>query len=117
MAVNFAVIKMAHQTWRLKLRSFLNGAEHIDPKSLGSHRECGLGKWIYSSETAPFASLPDFIELERKHRSMHQLVKQIVEFKHGGQEQYAERDFLRIKASADEVVALISKVEQKVNGK
>lgn len=115
MPVNFAVAKMAHQTWRLKLRSYLNDLEQIDPKGLVSHRECGLGKWIYSTETASFAALPDFIELESKHKSMHQLVKQVIEMKQIGREKEAEREFLRVREAADQVVALISKLEERVN--
>jgi methyl-accepting chemotaxis protein len=116
MPVNFAVVKMAHQTWRLKLRSFLDGTESIDTKDLTSHRDCGLGKWIYSSETMAFASLPDFVELEKKHKSMHQLVKQVVDLKHIGRVKEAQQEFLKVKDSANEVVTLISKVEEKVNG-
>jgi methyl-accepting chemotaxis protein len=112
--INFAIVKMTHQTWRLKLRAYLNGTEEVDPRTLVTHRDCGLGKWIYSGETVSFASLPDFIELERKHKLMHQLVKEVVDLKRVGRLKEAQEGFLRVKEEADSVLLLISKVEEQV---
>src|SRR5579864_4320779 len=106
-AINFAAVKLAHMTWRLKLRAYLDGTEKIDPKTLVSHRDCGLGKWIYSTGTAEFAHCRDFLELESKHKVMHQMVKQVVEMKSLGRAKEAERELARVREFADMVVALI----------
>jgi uncharacterized phage infection (PIP) family protein YhgE len=42
--VDFARVKMAHRSWRLKLRHFLDGRENIDRTGLTSHQDCELGK-------------------------------------------------------------------------
>lgn len=113
--INFAVVKLAHQTWRLKLRAYLDGTEEIDPGSLVSHRDCGLGRWIYSAEAAEFAHSRDFLELESKHKVMHQMVKQVVELKSIGRVREAERELARVREFADIVVALITKLEERAD--
>jgi len=32
----------------LKLRNFLDGGENLPTEKLASHRDCQLGKWLYS---------------------------------------------------------------------
>lgn len=112
--VDFARVKMAHRSWRLKLRGFLDGRENLDPKQLASHRTCELGKWIYSEGLANYAQLPVFQELEKKHKAMHALVKQVVELKHDGKVQKAEEEFARVASMGEEVVDLITKAEGQV---
>jgi len=112
--VDFARVKMAHRSWRLKLRGFLDGRENLDPHKLASHQTCELGKWIYAGGTVAHAQLPAFQELEKKHKAMHALVKQVVELKHAGKVQEAEEEFTRVANMGEEVVALITKVEAQV---
>ena len=116
-AINFEVVKMAHQTWRLRLRAYLNGTEDIDPQNIVSHRHCSLGKWIYSTATVDFAHSADFVELEKQHRFMHQLVKQVVDLKRIGRCKEAEQELVKVREFADIVVDLITKIEERVNWK
>jgi hypothetical protein len=112
--VDFARVKMAHRSWRLKLRHFLDGRENIDRAGLASHENCELGKWIYASGMATYSHLPEMQELEKKHKEMHALVEQVVELKHAGKASEAEQGFSRVSNAAEEVVALITKVEAHV---
>jgi methyl-accepting chemotaxis protein len=113
-SVDFARVKMAHRSWRLKLRSFLDGNENIDRAGLGSHRDCELGQWIYGGGRSAYSHLPELGELEKKHQDMHSLVKQVVELKHAGRAREAEQEFSRVGDAAEQVVALITKVEAQV---
>jgi len=110
-SVDFARVKMAHRSWRLKLRHFLDGRESIDRKGLASHRDCELGKWIYGGGMAAYSHLHEMAELETKHKDMHALVKQVVELKYAGKVSEAEREFSRVCEAAEGVVALITAVE------
>jgi methyl-accepting chemotaxis protein len=110
-SVDFARVKMAHRSWRLKLRSFLDGRENIDRKGLASHRDCELGKWIYAAGLSEFGHLHEMEELEQKHQNMHELVKHVVELKHAGKVKEAEQGFSQVCSTAEEVVGLISRVE------
>ena len=89
----------------------MDGRENLDPKQLASHQTCELGKWIYAEGIAAYAQFPAFQELEKKHKGMHAMVRQVVELKHGGKVQEAEQEFGRVANAAEEVVALITKVE------
>jgi methyl-accepting chemotaxis protein len=115
-SVDFARVKMAHRSWRLKLRSFLDGRENIDRKGLASHRDCELGKWIYGGGTAAYGHLREMQDLEQKHKDMHGLVKQVVELKHAGKAAEAEQGFTRVCETAEAVVVLIDSVEAQVAG-
>ena len=109
--VDFARVKMAHRSWRLKLRGFLDGRADLDPKQLGSHQTCELGKWIYGQGMAAYSDLPAFQELEKEHKLMHALVQQVVELKLAGKIQEAEEGFTRVGNVAEEVVGILGKVE------
>jgi len=61
-----------------------------------------------------YAQLPGLQELEKKHKAMHALVKEVVELKHAGKVQEAEEGFTRVASAGEEVVALITKVEAQV---
>jgi methyl-accepting chemotaxis protein len=113
-SVDFARVKMAHRSWRLKLRGFLDGREDLDHKKLASHKDCELGKWIYSEGQRKYSHLHDLDALEKKHQAMHAMVKQVVELKHAGKTREAEEEFTRVANSAEEVVALLENVERAV---
>jgi methyl-accepting chemotaxis protein len=112
--LDFARVKMAHRSWRLKLRTFLDGGMDLDPLKLASHQTCELGKWIYAEGMATYSDLPGFQDLEKKHKAMHGMVNQVLELKHAGKIQEAERAFTGVVSAAEEVVALLTKVEAQV---
>ena len=114
-SIDFARVKMTHRSWRLKLRRFLDGNESIDAGKLGSHRECELGKWIYADAMPNFGHLQNVKRLEQKHKDMHALVKDVVQLKHAGKDKEAEQQFAAVSAAAEEVVALLTKVEKEVS--
>ena len=114
--LDFARVKMAHRSWRLKLRSFLDGHENIDGGKLASHRDCELGKWIYGSGMAAYSHFHEMRELEAKHKDMHAMVKHVVELRHAGKVREAEQEFSRVCEAAEGVVALITRVEAQVMG-
>lgn len=112
--LNFAIVKMAHHTWRIKLRNFLDGNTQIVPKDVVSHQDCELGKWLYSEALTRFGQLHDMQELEKKHRSMHAVVRHVVELKHAGKIKEAQQRMATVYQEADAVVALLTKLEQEI---
>ena len=114
--MDFAMVKMAHRTWRMRLRRYLDGQEDIDPKTLASHQDCALGKWIYSTGLSKSGHLAEMKDLEMKHKFMHGLVKQVVNLKHDGKKKEAEQEFSRVHEAAETVVSLLTKIETKVAG-
>jgi len=115
-SVDFARVKMAHRSWRLKLRSFLDGRDNVDRTGLASHRDCELGKWIYGGGMAAYRHIPEMQVLESRHEEMHARVKHVVELKHAGKAGEAEQEYARVCDAADGVIALIDRVEAQVIG-
>ena len=112
--MDFAMVKMGHRTWRMRLRRYLDGTEDIDPKTLVSHRNCELGKWIYATGMSNFGDVTEMKELEEKHKVMHGLVQQVVDLKFAGRMQEAEEELSKVYEAAENVVSLINAVERKV---
>ena len=112
--VEFTLMKLALQTWRLKVRACLTDDEEVDPKRLPSYRDCVIGKWIYTTGMAEYGQLRELRELERKHQQMHFMVKQVRDLKRLGRMPEAELEFQKVRDTADEVVALIDSVEKQV---
>jgi methyl-accepting chemotaxis protein len=113
-SLDFVGVKTAHRSWRLKLRNFLDGREDISTAGVASHRDCVLGKWLYGDGAAEYGQLAQFQELEQEHKGMHDIVKEVVELKHAGKIAQAEQRYLEVCRSADEVVALLTKLEKEV---
>jgi len=110
--LDFALMRMVHSTWALKVRAFLNGSQQIDPNDLISYRDCDLGKWLYSAGLTKYSEMKEIQELEQAHKSMHDLVKRIVDLKRAGKAHDAAQEFLRMHELSKEVVALLTRMEQ-----
>jgi len=112
--LDFAGVKTAHLSWRLKLRGFLDGRANIHPDELASHRDCKLGKWLYGKGAETCGHFPEFQELETKHQEMHGMVQQVVELKNAGKASEAEQQFSHVASAAEKVVALLTRLEARV---
>jgi len=110
-SLDFDAVKSAHRSWRLKLRNVLDGRETIAADKIASHRDCQLGKWLYAEGQVAYGQFAEFKELEAKHKDMHSMVKEVVELKHAGKTVLAEQRYLSVCQAADEVVALLTKLE------
>jgi len=114
LSLDFAGVKAAHRSWRLKLRGFLDGREKLAAGRLSSHRDCDLGKWLYSDGAGAYHHIPEFQQLEERHKEMHSKVQQVVELKEAGKAPEAEREYQVVCRAADEVVGLLTRLEAQV---
>ncbi len=112
--LDFAMARTKHLSWKTRLRSFLDGKESMTRAQATSHRDCDLGKWLYSSGMASFGHLSDMQELERIHANMHGVIAQLVEAKEGGDTKTAERLYGQLQPMSSQVVALLTAVERQV---
>jgi hypothetical protein len=111
---NYAVAKMAPRHSRRRLRGFLDGTEPVDLAQLKSHRDCKLGRWIYSEGMSRYGRLPEMCELEKKHKWMHGTARQVVSLRRSGDVYGAELEFEKVRALSDEVVGLLTRLEKQV---
>lgn len=107
--VELAMAKSAHQAWRVRIRSFLDGQSSLDPSQATSHRDCDLGVW-YTGTGQQFAHLQQFKELDRPHEQMHQLIRKIIEAKQQGREAEAERMYEDIELLSEQIIGLLDQL-------
>lgn len=113
-AKDFALARMKHQSWRLRLRAHLDGGEKIATSEAISPKDCALGKWLYSEGMSTYGSLAEMKTLETVHASMHALVKRILELDASGKKDSARQEFEKIGPLSDQIVGLLTTLEKRV---
>jgi chemotaxis protein histidine kinase CheA len=112
--LDFATARRKHREWFDRLRQLLAGELTMTPEQAGSHKECALGKWLYSAGLRDYGDIGEIVELEKAHVGFHALVKQIVTFRAAGHHAQAEQEFADVKPTSTRIVELLSAAEKKV---
>jgi chemotaxis protein histidine kinase CheA len=112
--LDFATARSKHQQWFDRLRRFLDGKDMLTPEEAGSHKDCALGKWLYSTGLKEHGDLGELVELEKAHAGFHALVRKIVELVTAGRYAQAEQEFSELKPTSAKVVELLTAAERKV---
>lgn len=112
--LDFAVAKNKHMAWKTRLRHFLDGQEQLTQEHAVSHRECDLGKWLYSEGMDSYGHMHEMVEMEEVHEKMHGYIKSIINKRQEGDSQEAERLFTLVEDSSDAVVRCLSDVERNI---
>lgn len=112
--IDLSLAKAQHSLWKIKLSSFLHGELEIKLTEFISHRDCLLGKWLYSTGLAKYESIPEMQSLETIHQELHAIASRIVEMKHLGQVDAAEVELAQIEPLSEKMLDLLNSVEQKV---
>jgi chemotaxis protein histidine kinase CheA len=112
--LDFAMARTKHQQWFDRLRQFLDGKTTLTVEEAGSHKDCALGKWLYSAGLKEHGDVREIAELEKTHAGFHALVKQIVGLATAGRYAQAEQEFSEVKPSSEEIVELLTAAERRV---
>ena len=110
----FERVKLAHLRWCDRLRRYIGGQEEIDGSRLASHKDCELGRWIYTEALSEHGHLRDVQDLESRHRSMHGIVREVVELKETGMLYEAMQRLPEVEAASKQVVALLTRLENEL---
>ncbi len=102
--LNLPLIKMQHEMWKNKLITLLNGGKM--PLAV-SHRDCDLGKWLYSGGFETYGNLPEMRKLEQEHHRFHDRVHRIIELHQAGKAKEAWAVYESLKTQSAELMALI----------
>jgi len=104
-ATELAVARSAHQAWKMRLRTFLDGSGSISMQQAVSAHDCDFGHWYYG-EGHDFCSQElDLKAIERPHEEMHELIKQIVKAKDAGDQVKAEALYRKVCELSEMIVA------------
>jgi methyl-accepting chemotaxis protein len=112
-SIDFSTARSKHLMWKSRLRRFLDGQEAMSQDQAVSHKHCDLGKWLYSEGLTQYGHIPQMKELEQVHRTLHGVIKRIVELKHAGQPAEAEQEFKKVEPISGQIVSLLDAVEQR----
>jgi methyl-accepting chemotaxis protein len=113
-AMTFRTFKIKHRAWKSRLKDFLDGKGGLTEAQAVSHKDCDLGKWMYTEGMAQLSAVPEMKSLEKVHINLHDTVKRIVSLKNQGKVADAEAEFTKIEPISDEIVELLTQVEKKV---
>jgi chemoreceptor zinc-binding protein len=114
LTLDFAIARLDHLDWKSKLKASL---EDYDDHSEGlaiSHTDCHLGKWLYSHGLKKYEHFALMKELEATHEQLHSVAKDIIRMRDSGDRAGAKREFSRMKAISDKVIALLMELEKQV---
>lgn len=65
-----------HLLWRWRVYNMLLGYEMINIDTIGTHYECRLGKWYYSTGKEVFNGNRVFADMEKSHADLHKFAKE-----------------------------------------
>ena len=103
--------KTAHKTWRLRFKRFIEGKEDIDPTEFVSHRDCKLGKWIYSEGVKEFGEKVEFKRLEVFHKEFHEVAKSIISDVKAGRSENVKAKFEKLDKLTGEIIKSIDELK------
>jgi len=112
MTLDFALARSKHLDWKTKLKSFLDGRQTLTEAQAISHKDCELGKWLYSEGLKKYGHLAAMRELEQTHVELHAIVRKVVQKKNAGDAAAAQLEFSRLGAVSDDIIKLLKDVEQ-----
>jgi hypothetical protein len=71
--LNFKSAIEAHQNWKKRLMSVVDGSssETLQVEVISRDDQCLLGKWIHSTGAEQFSSLAQFARLKKNHAHFH----------------------------------------------
>ncbi len=110
--LDFVTARARHQQWCERLRQVLDGKTTMTVEQAGSHKDCALGKWLYSVALHEYGDMPQIHDLEKTHAGFHALVKQIVTLKVAGRRSEAEKEFEAIKPASAKIIEQLNLVEK-----
>jgi methyl-accepting chemotaxis protein len=113
-AMKFRTFKIKHRAWTTRLQDFLDGKGGLTEEQAISHKDCSLGKWMYSEGLEHYRTIPEMKSLEKVHIKLHDTVRSIISLKHDGKTAEAEAEYLKIGPISDEIIGLLTVIEKKV---
>lgn len=104
-ATELAVARSAHQAWKMRLRTFLDGAGSISMEQAVSAHDCDFGQWYYGEGHEFCSHHSDLKAIEDPHVEMHELIKQIVKAKESGDQARAEELYHKVCDLSEMIIA------------
>jgi len=111
---DFAFARIMHIAWKASLREFLDGKGSLTMHQAVSHKDCDLGKWLYSEGMEKYGNLPEMKEFEKVHIELHAIVKKTLQYKNSGDTSAAEKEFEKMDKISSKIFSLLVTIEKKI---
>ncbi len=112
--IDFSMARSKHLRWQSQLRRFLDGEGTLSKDQVVSHEHCELGKWLYSGGRRQYGHLQEMQQLEQVHKQLHERIRRVVDLKHAGKSEQADREFQQFEPLSQQVVSLLDAIERHV---
>lgn len=111
---DFAVVRIMQLACKASLRDFLDGKESMTLEQAVSHKDCDLGKWLYSEGLTKYGKFAEMQELEKIHIDLHAIIKKIIQFKDSGDVSTAEKEYKKVDEISSRIFSLLVNIEKKI---
>jgi len=111
---DFASARIKHWVWNRRLEQYLKGQETITEQELISHKDCYLGKWLYSQGMKEYGKFEEMRKLEKMHEQFHDDVKEIVLLEKMGEIEKAQAKLKEVQPESEELMELMKTIEKKI---
>ncbi|MFS9421740.1 CZB domain-containing protein [Citrobacter sp. C411] len=110
----FALLKAQHYQWRDRLYVAILTEQQDD--IMEDERECSLGRWIHGEGLRRFRALPGFLELDVKHRCMHEVSRVLFERKLDSFRAEELRDTLQeTEEASQQLITALDRLDERVS--
>lgn len=104
-----------HLLWRWRVYNMLLGYEKIDINTVGTHRECRLGKWYYMTGSQVFKNNQVFVDMERAHVDLHRFAQEAAAAYQQKNMDAAEAALAKMEICSGEMVTAINSLKGQLN--
>lgn len=112
-AIDFSEAIIYHLSWKIRLKEFLDGKAEITESQALSHRDCDLGKWLYSDVMKNYGEDPEIRDLEIVHTEFHEAVSRVLHMKYSGNVSFAEKELKAMELLSEKIFSLLISIRQK----
>ncbi len=112
--IDFQAVRDKHRQWIDRLEQVLDGKLTISAQEAGSHQQCALGKWIYTTGLQEYRSLEEMHVLEKTHKHFHELVHGVLRLQSAGDHHAARQELDAVHTASQQIMELTTKLEKHV---
>ncbi|MCS6988411.1 MAG: hypothetical protein NZM06_02730 [Chloroherpetonaceae bacterium] len=105
--IDIAIVKAMHLTWKMKVRSALNGASDWREVHADSPEKSDIGKWIQSVGIWKYQNEPIFEMFVKQHRLTHEVALKIQQLALAGKNEEARLLLAELDKISDDFLKLI----------
>ncbi|HBT19614.1 MAG TPA: hypothetical protein DEA52_06115 [Clostridiaceae bacterium] len=103
-----------HLMWKWRVYNMILGYVDLDPKTVGDHHSCRLGKWLTTLDTGNGKITGLITKMEKPHSLIHQDAKKAIEAYNRGDVETADRLLKDIERNSHTVVDLLEELKRQL---